>query len=60
MSRHLADHRAPSDGGRAKHFLRLARQASTVWRRLWQRPRTEPTEGKLVAEYARIERGREV
>ncbi len=59
MSRHLADHRAPSDGGRAKHFLRLARDAGSLWRRLWQRPRAEPTEGRRVAEFVRIDRGRQ-
>jgi hypothetical protein len=58
MSKHLADHRAPSAGGRVKHFLRLTREASSIWHRLWQRPRTEPTEGRRVAEFVRIDRGR--
>jgi hypothetical protein len=60
MSRHPADHRAPSDGSRAKHFLRLARGADTVWRSLWKRPRAEPPEGRRVAEFVRIARGRQV
>lgn len=59
MSRHLADHRTPSDGGRVKHFLRLAREAGTGWRRLWKAPRAEKAEGRTVVEYARIERGRQ-
>ncbi|QYK41894.1 MAG: hypothetical protein KF887_01755 [Paracoccaceae bacterium] len=59
MSRHLADKRAPSDGGRVKHFLRIAREGGEqVWRGLWQKPRLKPAEGRRVVEYARIERGR--
>lgn len=58
MSRHIADRRAPSDGGRVAHFLRLSREAGQPWRRLWRAPRTEKAEGRRVAEYARIDRGR--
>ncbi len=33
MSRHLADKRTPSDGGRVKNFLRLARHPRSLWHR---------------------------
>ncbi len=60
MSRHLADKRAPSDGGRVKHFLQIARkEGSNLWRRLTRATRA-PQGGRRTAEYARIERGREV
>jgi hypothetical protein len=59
MSRHLADKRKPSDGGRMKHFLRLARDGGTVWRSLWQRPAPGATNRRVV-EYVRIARGRSV
>jgi hypothetical protein len=53
MSRHLADHRVASSGGRMKHFLRLARTP----RETWHRPR--PGAGKArLAQFLRIARGR--
>lgn len=55
MSRHLADHRARSTGGRVKHFLRLARTP----RETWQRPRGSSGTTRLV-QFLRIERGRTV
>jgi hypothetical protein len=58
MSRHLADRRTPTDGGRLKHFLRLSRDSGSFWRRLWRAPRHEPAEGRRMAEFARIERSR--
>lgn len=58
MSRHLADKRAPSQGGRLKNFLRIAREGGEVWHRLWRRLPAMPAEGRRVVEYARIERGR--
>lgn len=62
MSRHLADKRAATDGGRVKHFLRISRmmQGEGVWRALWKAPRLKPAEDRRVVEYLRIERGREV
>ena len=33
MSKHVADRRTPSQGGRVKHFLRLARQDRSFWHR---------------------------
>lgn len=54
MSKHLADHRKPSQGGRVKHFLRIARSA----RETWHRPHTTAT-GRRVVEFLRIDRGRQ-
>lgn len=60
MTKHLADHREASNGGRVKHFLRLARDRSeTVWRGLWQRPADRAEENRRLVEYVRIERGHE-
>lgn len=53
MSRHLADHRTRTSGGRLKHFLRLARTP----RETWQRPRGTSGSTRLV-QFLRIERGR--
>lgn len=53
MSRHLADHRARSSGGRVKHFLRLSRTP----RDTWLRPRGTTGASRLV-QFLRIERGR--
>jgi hypothetical protein len=53
MSRHLADHRSRSTGGRVKHFLRLARTP----RETWQRPRGTSGQARLI-QFLRIEKGR--
>ncbi|NJM84201.1 MAG: hypothetical protein HC844_18715 [Tabrizicola sp.] len=55
MGRHIADKRAPSSGGRVKHFLRLARTP----RETWYRPHTA-SGAKRVIQYLRIARGRVV
>lgn len=55
MSRHLADHRAGTTGGRVKHFMRLARTP----RETWQRPRGASGVARLI-QFLRIERGRNV
>lgn len=62
MSRHLADHRKPSQGGRMKHFLQIARGAASgeIWHKLWQRPAERGESNRRVAEYVRIDKGREV
>ena len=52
MTKHLADHRKESTGGRLKHFLRLARSS----RETWHRPRGEAGKTRLV-QFLRIERG---
>lgn len=59
MTKHLADHRDASTGGRVKHFLRLARNRSeAAWQRVWQRPVERAQENRRLVEYVRIERGR--
>ena len=55
MSRHLADHRTQTTGGRLKHFLRLARTP----RETWARPRGKAGNSRLI-QFLRIERGRTV
>ncbi|MFN3973517.1 MAG: hypothetical protein ACK4GO_18530 [Gemmobacter sp.] len=66
MTRHLADKRGPSEGGRLVNFLRISRGAGEgapgdgVWRALWKAPRRAPAEGRRVVEYLRIARGRSV
>lgn len=55
MSRHLADHQAPSTSVRVKHFLRLARAPRGVWHR------TQGTAAQArVVQFIRIARGRTV
>lgn len=62
MSKHLADHREPSNGGRIENFMRIARAATagSVWRGLWQRPVAREESNRRVVEYVRIARGRTV
>ena len=59
MSKHLADRRELPQGGRVKHFLALARDGgSSIWMRLYRRPRVTDAAGRRVVEFARIDRGR--
>lgn len=60
MARHPTDHRAPSQGARLRHFLRLAREGSLVWQTLWRRPVPVPVTNRRAVEFLRIEKGREV
>ena len=61
MTKHLADHRKASQGGRVKHFLRIAQDGSnSVWRKLFQQPHTRSDTNRRALEYIRIEKGREV
>jgi hypothetical protein len=54
MSKHLVDHRKPSQGGRVKQFLRIARKVRGTWHR------SEAKAGSArVVHYCRIERGQE-
>lgn len=53
MARHLADHRKSSEGGRVKHFLRLAKAP----RETWKVARPGSAGGRLV-QFLRIERGK--
>jgi hypothetical protein len=61
MSKHVADHRAASDGGRVKHFVTLEKQngaegshPATI--ELTTRP-VERSDAKRMQEFLRIERG---
>lgn len=61
MSRHLADHRSRTDGGRLKHFYRIEKEisderAGKVARSLHQRPLSREGVGR-TGNYFRIERG---
>lgn len=60
MTRHLADKRKPSDGGRLRQFLRLARDSSRMWQGLWRQPVAVPVSNRRTVEYLRIDRGRQV
>ena len=60
MTRHLADKRNPSDGGRLRQFLRLARDGNRMWQDLWRKPAPVPASNRRVVEYLRIGRGRQV
>ncbi|MGA0539743.1 hypothetical protein [Neotabrizicola sp. VNH66] len=55
MSRHLADKRQTTSGGRVKAFLRIAREG----RETWHRPRKAAGASRL-AQFLRIARGRTV
>lgn len=58
MTKHLADHRNPPGAARLTQFLRIARDRSeTAWHAVWQRQRRAPTTGRMIVEFARIERG---
>jgi hypothetical protein len=53
MTRHLADHRSKTTGGRTKHFLRLARRT----RETWKSSHGKAGPSRLI-QFLRIERGR--
>ncbi|MCY1127676.1 hypothetical protein OU426_12500 [Frigidibacter sp. RF13] len=60
MSRHLADHRAQSDGGRLKHFYRIEKTGDADGihpssRALHKRPLSRDS-AKRVENFTRIER----
>lgn len=52
MTKHIADHRTPSDGGRLRHFLRIARGEARIWHRS-----EAPAGNRRLIEYCRIARG---
>ena len=63
MSRHVADRRAPSDGGRARHFAEVERSqgdegSHPAAKAAHERPQTR-SDGTRLKEYTRIERGQE-
>ncbi len=58
MTKHLADHRPASNGGRLQHFLRLERATpATAPRSLHQRPQSRSADNPRLQHYLRIERG---
>jgi hypothetical protein len=61
MTKHLADHQRASNGGRLRHFLRIARDRSeAAWTKVRQRPLMRGDNNRRVVEYIRIARGRQV
>ncbi|GHC18478.1 MULTISPECIES: hypothetical protein [Gemmobacter] len=61
MSKHLADKRKPSDGGRTRQFLRIDHDGSEkLWDGLRRRPTEKPVANRRAAEYLRIDRGDQV
>ncbi len=61
MTKHLTDHQISTNAQRFQHFLRIARDRSeTAWHAVWQRQQPMEQPGRLLVEYARIERGRRV
>ena len=57
MTRHLADHRSASQGGRVRHFLRIARDRSeSAWQALFRRRSSSAGGNRRVVEYVRIAR----
>jgi hypothetical protein len=58
MTKHLADHRASSDGGRSKHFLSIEKEpAQAQWDEARKQPRLRSDSTPRLAEFLRIERG---
>lgn len=53
MTKHLADKRSPSTGGRVRHFLRLSRTKRDTWHQ------SRPAAGaSRLVQFLRIARGR--
>jgi hypothetical protein len=63
MTKHVADRRAPTDGGRTAAFVGIARRSgdegSHPAARAALKARAEGTSRRAVAEFLRIARGRE-
>ena len=62
MSRHIADKRTPSDGGRVRHFTEIERRAGEEGSHpsteaVHRRPSDPPQDNRRAAEFVRIERG---
>lgn len=59
MTRHLADHRTPSQGARFVRYLAIDRTEGdgAVWRKLL-RPQSPATGNRRLVEFLRIARGR--
>ena len=57
MTKHLADHRTPSQGARLQNFVRIARDRSeTIWRGVFRRGPEASSNNRRVVEYVRIAR----
>ncbi|MEO8243286.1 MAG: hypothetical protein ABI832_13335 [bacterium] len=57
MSRHLADHIRGRSAELTVQFLRIDHdQSSAMWKQVWQARKASPSDGRRVAEFARIER----
>ena len=57
MTKHIADHRSVSDGGRVLHFLRIAsHKPEAVWRATWRKPVARADGNRRLVEFVRIER----
>lgn len=59
MGRHPTDHRAPPQGGRLRHFLRIAQDSAAFWQSLRRRPVAVPATNRRTVEFIRIAKGRE-
>lgn len=58
MTKHLADHRASTDGGRSKHFLSIEKDPSKAkWDEARKQPRLRSEADARLAQFLRIERG---
>jgi hypothetical protein len=58
MTKHLADHRASTDGGRSKHFLSIEKEkASVQWDEARKQPRLRADADSRLTQFLRIERG---
>lgn len=55
MSKHIADHRAPSKGGKLRAFFQIARSKRETFHRS-----ESLTGGRRLVEFLRIARGRTV
>lgn len=64
MTKHVADHRAPSSGGRTKAFAEVERQngpegSSAAVQELMRRPHERGAENRRAQEFVRIDKGEE-
>ncbi len=61
MSKHIADQPRPHGGIRMREFARQERMAAThpAIETLRKSPKTRTEQGRKIAEYLRIDRGRE-
>lgn len=61
MTKHLADHRSPSQGERSVQFLAIEKaNHDKHWQALHQQPRLREETSPRLREFLRIERGERV